>query len=186
MTTTKSLSGGKLYGRLSVKAYDERTGKCVYRIAKQNQVTNHGRVVVLDLLAQLATGGTTPQENPTWNQIWSIGIGASEIPAAAYQTTLIDPVWNQALEIPDGREKVDDAFEIRVTAEIAAGTATDEIFAEAGLFTRGIQDAPDGVYTTWESIPSRRLYARQTFPSFTKGETMRVVFEWVIGMTVSA
>lgn len=186
MTTMKSLSGGKLYGRLLVRAYDECTKKCVYRALKQNQVTNNGRIVVLDLLAQLSTGGSTPQENPTWNQLWSIGIGADETPASAYQDALGDPVWNQALIIPSGREKVDAAFEIRVSAEIAAGDGTGETFAEAGLFTRGIQDAPDLIYTTWESIPNRRMYARQTYPAFVKGATMRVVYDWVIGMTVSA
>jgi hypothetical protein len=183
----KTQSLGKLYGRLSVSAYDVTTGKRVYHVQKRNQITNHGRIVVLDLLAQLPSG-TSPQANPEWNQIWSLSVGSSAIPAAAAQTVLFDPATTVRLAVPGERAKVDSNFEIQIIAEVPAGTETGTVFAEAGLFTRGEADGitPLSIYTTWETIPNRRMYARQTYPEFTKGATMRVVYEWTLGMTVSA
>lgn len=190
----KKQSLGKLYGRLLVSAYDVLTGERVYRVQKRNQITNHGRIVVLDLLAQLPSvdpDDYEPQRHPEWNQIWSLSVGSSTIPAAASQTTLVTPVLTVQLEIPAERAKVDANFEIQVSAEVAAGTGTGSTFAEAGLFTRGRADGlhadyPESPYTTWESIDDRRMYARQTYPAFTKGATMRVVYEWTLGMTISA
>jgi hypothetical protein len=188
----KTQSLGKLYGRLSVSAYDVVTGKRVYHIQKRNQITNKGRLVVLDLLAQLplATDPPVAQSNPEWNQIWSLSVGSSTVPAAATQEALYAPITSATiqLEIPAERAKVDANYEIQVVAEVAAGVATGEIFAEAGLFTRGSAAGivPESIYTTWETIPDRRMYARQTYPAFTKGATMRVVYEWTIGMTISA
>jgi hypothetical protein len=191
----KKQSLGKLYGRLLVSAYDVLTGERVYRAQKRNQITNHGRIVVLDLLAQLPadTDPPTAQSNPEWNQIWSLSVGSSTEPAAASQETLVAPIplLTVQLEIPVERAKVDANFEIQVVAEIPAGTGTGETFAEAGLFTRGRADGiypadPESIYMTWESIEDRRMYARQTYPSFTKGVTMRVVYEWTLGMTISA
>jgi len=184
-TSIAGLHTLKLYGVLSVSAYDTVSGKRVYHSVKKNQVTNNGRIVVLDLLAQVPLG-TPAQANPNYNQIWSISIGDSPIPAAATDTALYSPTHTQALVIASERVKVEEAFEIRITAEIPARTATDDELAEAGLFTRGSIDAPNGTYTTWETIPERRMYARQTYPSFIKGATMRVVYEWTLGMTVSS
>jgi hypothetical protein len=182
-------SKGKLYGRLMVSAYDAVTGKRVYRVSKQNQITDEGRLVVLDLLAQTTGGSGTPtQENPAYNQIWSLSVGSSSVPADATQTALFEPVTEATIAMPDDivRDVIAANFEILITAEIAPGVGTDEIFAEAGLFTRGSQADIGGSYPTWESIPYRRMFARQTYPSFTKGETMRVVYEWSLGLTVSA
>lgn len=180
----------KLYGILSVSAFDIISGKRVYHSVKKNQVTNTGRIIVLDLLSQIApTTPVTAQMYPAYNQIWSLGIGDSTIPADATQTSLYSPRHNQKFDITSERVKVEEAFEVRIIAEVEAGTATNVELAEAGLFTRGSQDEPDapgGTYTTWESIPFRRMYARQTHPAFIKALTMRVVYEWTLGMTVSA
>jgi len=190
----KAQSLGKLYGRLAVSAYDVITGKRVYHVQKRNQITNAGRIVVLDLLAQLPEvdpDDYEPQRHPEWNQIWSLSVGSDSTPAAASQTTLVAPLLTIQLEIPVERAKVDANFEIQVVAEVAAGTGTGDTFAEAGLFTRGRADGilpgdPLSPYGTWETIDDRRMYARQTYPSFTKGATMRVVYEWTLGMTISA
>ena len=184
---TKHHDVSKLYGVLDVSAYDTISGKRVYHSVKRNQVTDVGRIIVLDLLSQIAVSSPpTAQMYPEYNQIWSISVGESSIPAAATQTQLFEPVFTQKLDRTSERVKVEEAFELRIITQIAAGSATDSVLAEAGLFTRGSQDEIDGVYTTWESIPFRRMYARQTYPSFTKAETMRVVYEWTLGMTVSS
>jgi len=178
---------GKLYGILSVSAYDTISGKRVYHSVKKNQVTNHGRIVVLDLLAQIElTTPVTAQMHPEYNQIWSLSIGDGVVPASATDYALLNSVHTQKLDRASERVKVEEAFEVRIIAEVPAGTADNVELAEAGLFTRGSQDEIDGVYTTWESIPFRRMYARQTYPAFTKATTMRVVYEWTLGMTVSA
>jgi len=178
---------GRLYGNLKVMVYDNVGGKkkLLFRIQKRNQIVDDGRLINLELLAQLPSG-STPQANPEWNQIWSLGVGESSVPAAASQTGLISPVWNDALVIPAEREYVPGLYEIVVLKEVPAGEATNAIFAEVGLFSRGELDAPDITYPTWESIPNRRMYARQTFTTFEKTATMSVTFDWHIGLTVAA
>jgi len=184
---TQHRDASKLYGVLSVSAYDTITGKRTFHSVKKNQVTNDGRIIVLDLLAQLTPASPdTAQMHPDYNQIWSLSIGDSPIPAVATDTKLWSPQYSQLLSPVTERLKIEAAYEIRITAEIAAGDATDVVLTEAGLFTRGDRTEPDIVYTTWESIPFRRMYARQTHPAFTKGATMRVVYEWTLGMTVSS
>ena len=184
---TQHRDASKLYGVLSVSAYDTITGKRTFHSVKKNQVTNVGRIVVLDLLAQIdVSSPETAQMYPAYNQIWSLSIGDSPIPAVATDDKLWSSRYSQLLSPITERIKIEAAYEIRITAEVAAGDATDVVLTEAGLFTRGEIGEPDGTYTTWESIPFRRMYARQTHPAFTKGATMRVVYEWTLGMTVSS
>jgi hypothetical protein len=184
---TQHRDASKLYGVLSVSAYDTITGKRTFHSVKKNQVTNNGRIVVLDLLAQLTPAAPySAQMYPEYNQIWSLSIGDSPIPAAATDSALYSPQFSQLLSPVTERIKIEAAYEVRITSEVAAGDATDVVLTEAGLFTRGEQDEPDGGHPTWESILYRRMYARQTHPAFTKGATMRVVYEWTLGMTVSS
>jgi hypothetical protein len=177
---------GKLYGNLSVRVYDVKpdgSRELLWRVAKKNQITDRGRLNVLQLLAQDAAG-LPVQVDPLKGQIWSLGVGDSTIPPSSVQTGLISPVWNGALTIPTERAYVPALYELQISKEVAAGTATGSTFAEAGLFTRGDEDSPI-IAPDWESIVNRVMYARQIFSPFVKGLTMSVVFDWTLGMTIA-
>lgn len=183
--------GLQLYGDFYMKVYEhapDGTKQLKFRFAKKNQITNDGRLVVLRLLSQVA-GGEVEQEYPEYGQIWSLSVGDSSLPPAATQTGLISPVWTGQLTIPAERIYNEGLFQLNIHKEVPAGSPADgRTFAEAGLFTRGSQDdnlAPVA-YPSWELIPGRKMYSRQIFPSFVKGPTMSVVFDWTLGMTIVA
>jgi hypothetical protein len=185
----KLQDGLKLYGDFFMRVYDaapDGTKKLRFRFAKKNQITDDGRLVVLELLSQVALGGTPVQMNPEYGQIWSLSIGDGPLPPMSSQHTLVSPVWTVALDIALGERAYNaGAFQLNIHKEIPVGDADGLTFAEAGLFTRGSQAAPGGLYPTWQDIPERMMYARQIFPSFEKGATMSVVFDWTLGMTVA-
>lgn len=179
-----------LYGNLSMRVYDvDPNGekKLLFRFSKKNQITDDGRLTVLQLLAQAPSPpGTTLQGNPAYGQIWSLSVGSGIIPPAASQTGLVAPVWTGALNIALG-ERVYNAgsFQINVHKTVPVGEADGLTFAEVGLFTRGSLAAPSPITDPWEPIPERKMYSRQIFPSFVKGATMSVVFDWTLGLTVA-
>jgi hypothetical protein len=186
---TKMQDGLKLYGDFFMRVYDvapNGTRYLRFRFAKKNQITDDGRLVVLGLLSQVALGGTEIQMNPEYGQIWSLSVGDGVIPPSSSQHALVSPVWTGALDIALGERAYNPAvFQLNIQKEVPVGDATGLTFAEAGLFTRGSQAAPGGLYPTWEVIPERYMYSRQIFPSFEKGVTMSVVFDWTLGMTVA-
>lgn len=175
-----------LYGNFGLRVYDVKpdgSRELLWRISKKNQITNVGREVVLQLLAQ-ATGGDPVQDAPEKGQIWSLGIGESSVAPAAAQTTLFSPIWNVALAIPAERAYVPVLYEVQISKEIPAGDADGKIFAEAALFTRGDEDSPV-IAPSWELITNRVMYSRQIFSPFIKGASMSVVFDWNLGMTIA-
>ena len=180
---SQSVELGVLYGHLTMHVYDVKNGKRerLYTVTKRNQITNLGRYVLLECLA----GEAEVLNNQ--NTIWSLSIGTGGTPAAAEQTQLITPVWSGGLT--PGSELVysPSNFEVNIIKEVPAGQADEQVIAEAGLFTRGEYDdeVAAGV-GTWEEIPGRRMYARQTVPSFTKSASMSVTFDWKLGLTVQA
>jgi hypothetical protein len=101
------------------------------------------------------------------------------------QTGLLVPVWTDQLNLTTERIYNPALFDINVLKELPVGSATGSILAEAGLFSRGQLDVPV-TPDPWESIPDRRMYARQTYPSFEKGATMSVTYDWHLGLTVQS
>jgi len=177
---------GGLYGHFRMRVYDvapdgNRTLR--FRFAKKNQITNDGRLTVLGLLSQVA-GGAGVRGNPEYGQIWSLSVGDSSIPPASSQTNLISHVWTDAL-LPAERLYTPGSYQLNIHKAVLPGTATGSTFAEAGLFTRGSLAVPAPPGAPWSTIPDRLMYARQIFPSFVKGLTMSVVFDWTLGMTVA-
>lgn len=181
-----------LFGHLTVIAYNVlKSGKRekLFRLSKRNQITNDGREILLECLASITipTPDPGPLGHPEWNQIWSLSAGTDATPAMSTQTGLLAPVWTGQLTLPPspGTERIYNPalFDINVIKELPVGEATGAILAEAGLFTRGQLDTP---VTTWEAIPDRRMYARQTHPPFEKGATMLVTYDWHLGLTVQS
>jgi hypothetical protein len=183
----KKRDGIQLYGHFELSAYDTSGGtkRRVHHYSNHNQVTNDGRRIVLELLRQTAL--TVPQANPNYNQLWSLGVGTNATPAAVTDAALYAPVWNDRFN-SDAEIYLQalPQLEIVVAKSIPEVDAVGFILCEAGLFCRGDRDDPTTLIPpTWETIPWRRMYARQTFTPVTKTITMLISFDWRLGVTVA-
>ena len=170
----------ELYGHIEVSVFDAaKNGRRVYHVKKRNQVVNTGRQAVLEMLTQYATG-SAGQQNPNYNQLWSLGVGTDGTPPTVSQTDLGSEVLTKAFTRPTEVLYVPDpTFEIHCSMTFATTEANDpSALQEVALYTRGDNDDP---YTAL----NRLMYARQTFSPFVKTSTMTVVFNWVLGMTVA-
>jgi hypothetical protein len=168
-----------LYGRFSMSVYSVNDGekKLIRRIQKKNQVVNDGREVVLQLLGQMAAPGIFPIEN----QIWSFEVGTGGTPPLVTDTALYATVWLEPITslecvivaIPPS------TYELQIvkTLPTTPCTANGYTIQEAGIFTRGDNPIPG-------LAANRRLYCRQTYPSIVKVDTMQIVFDWRLGITV--
>ena len=168
-----------LYGEMTVTVYDVKRGKTVqlYRIVKKNQITNIGRQIVLELLTQYSAGSIY-QQNPEYNNIWSLSVGTDSTPPTLGDTGLGAAVWSGEFSLGAGERALDLVnFEVNITKEVPAGQATGSTITEAGLFTRGDNDDP-GLATY------RRLYARQVHPGIIKTATMFITYDWRLGVTI--
>jgi hypothetical protein len=181
---TSLSSGGKLYGHLTVTVYEVKNGqrRRVLRMANKNQVTNGGRETVLALLAQ-DIAGTIQQQNPNYNQIWSLAVGDNPTPVSIGDVSLYSELPpRRVLTIPAEREFIivpPNIFEIHIHKEIPPGDLTGAHLCEAGLYTRGSTDDPT---TSLNQV----LYARQIHPEFEKGALMAVEYDWRLGMLVQS
>ncbi len=168
-----------LYGQFQVAVYDVKTGERKFRYAHTNQITDAGRDCVVDLLGQYS-GGTTYQQNPDYNQIWSLGVGTDNTPATRFDTSLGAQTWIGALNLVSGERRVDNdpVFEVVINKTLPPGAVPDyTMLTEAGLFTRGNHDDP--------TIANfMRLYARQVHPTVEIIGTLTVVYDWRLGVTV--
>lgn len=170
----------KLYGHIEVSVFDEsRGGKRIYHVKKKNQVVNTGRQAVLEMLTQYGSG-SPGQQFPAYNQIWSLGVGTDGTPPTVNQTDLGAEVLTKVFSRPTEVLFVPDpTFEIHCSMTFDTTEANDPSpLQEVALFTRGDNDDP-------YIAANRLMYARQTFSPFVKTNTMTVVFNWILGMTVA-
>ena len=175
-----------LYGNFGFQAYDVNKKRMVLACRKKNQITNAGREALLELLFQ-DPAGTVPQQNPNYNQIWSLSIGTGTLPPTLADTQLVSPVYTSALNFAGGElvksVLAPTTYELVISKTIPAGTLADGTeVTEAGIFTRGSADGP-GV-GTWESITYRRMYARQAHPVITITSALAITYEWRLGITI--
>lgn len=171
----------QLYGRIEVSVFDEaRGGKRVYHVKKRNQIVNTGRQAVLEMLTQYGTG-SPGQVHPEYNALWYLGVGTDGTPPTVNQTALGSDVLTKPLARPSEVLYVPaPTFEIHCQMTFATTEANDPSpLQEVGLFTRG----DDGL--DFYSSSNTLMYARQTFSPFVKTNTMTVVFNWYLGMTVA-
>jgi len=176
--------GLELYGHFSVSVYDVKRGKRqrIRRFTKKNQITDLGRIIHLELFGQWV-GGTVTQANPDKNSLYSIWLGTDGTPPSAGDTQVIAPVHKaglfDGLGNPYFNVLVTDPYEIWINRVFDPGDITPGlVLAEAGLYSKG-----DGLPLIGAD-PNRRLYARQTHPSFEITPTMSVTYDWRLGMTV--
>jgi hypothetical protein len=166
-----------LYGRFGMTVYDVKDGqkKVVRRIQKKNQVVNDGRRVMLELLCQMDAGSLTTEQN----QIWSLGVGTVGTPPQITDTGLLTQVWAEQFALAECVIASCPPFEIQIykTLPTTPCSANGHILREAGVFTRGDNDDP---YVAL----NRRLYARQIHPPIEKVDTMMIVYDWRLGITV--
>jgi hypothetical protein len=90
----------RLYGYIEVSVFDAaRNDKRIYHVKKKNQVVNTGRQAVLEMLTQYTTG-SPGQQNPNYNQLWSLGVGTDGTPPTVNQTSLGAEVLTKAFTRP--------------------------------------------------------------------------------------
>jgi len=135
-----------LYGVFGARFFDARTQKTIFKCEKRNQITNEGREAVLELLFH-DPAGTEQQQNPEYNQLWSLSLGAGTLPPTVADTGLISPVYTSAINITGGElTKVTlppTTYELVLNKTIPSGTLASGVsVSEAGLFTRGDSDGP--------------------------------------------
>lgn len=182
--------GLSLYGHFGMKVYDVKNGKktLLRQITKRNQITNTGRLIVLELLRQSPTG-TLPQQNPNYNQLWSISAGTNGTIPSVSDTALYDPAppWTgEFLSDAECQVVTTPNLEIQISKVMLESEAVGVTLREAGIFTRGIADDPTSPpgYPSWPSIPYRRMYARQVHPAIIKADTMTIEYVWLLGVTI--
>jgi hypothetical protein len=166
-----------LYGRFGMTVYDMKDGqqKVVRRIQKKNQVVNDGARAMLELLCQMDVGSLSTEQN----QIWSLSVGTVGTPPAVTDTLLLGQVWAEQFALAECAIAACPPYEIQIykTLPTTPCSANGSILREAGVFTRGTLDDP---YTS----ANRRLYCRQTHPPIEKVNTMQIVYDWRLGITV--
>ena len=184
----KKTDGIQLYGHFEMSAYDTKDGtkRRVHHYSNHNQVTNDGRRIVLELLRQTAL--TVPQDNPNYNQLWSLSVGTNATPAAVTDTSLYSVCWTDRFT-SDAEIYLQalPQLEIVVSKSIPEVDAVGFTLCEAGLYSRGALDDPTTLIppTDWTLIPWRRMYARQIFSPVLKSITMLILFDWRLGVTVA-
>jgi hypothetical protein len=183
MEFLKRLRGNNLglYGVMTVSVYDVKDGKNqrVLRLVKKNQITNKGREVVLELLTQSPTGNIF-QQNPSYNQLWSLAIGTGTTPPTLGDTGLVAPIaWDGRFLLDAERALNLTGFEINITKAVPAGAATGSMITEAGIFTRGDNDNP-------LSAGNKQLYARQVHAGILKSLNMSITYDWRFGVTIQS
>lgn len=170
----------RLYGHIEVSVFDAALNdKRIYHVKKKNQVVNTGRQAVLEMLTQYPTG-SQGQQNPEYNQLFSLGVGTDGTPPTVNQTSLGAEVLTKVFTRPTEVLYVPDpTFEVHCSMTFSTLEANDpSALQEVGLFTRGDNVNP-------YAASYRLMYARQTFSPFIKTATMTVVFNWILGMTVA-
>lgn len=166
----------QLYGILTVTAFDTKDGR-LFRHTKKNQVTDLGREVVLGLLLQ-DPAGDVYQQNPEYNQIWSLSVGDGTTPPSRDDTGLDNLLWTSVIaRATDYTITYSPQWEIKISKVVPAGTLTGSNISEVGLFTRGDNDVPG-------LASNKRLYARQVHAVVPKTPTMIIEYEWRLGVTV--
>lgn len=167
-----------LFGIFGMCVYDIRNGQrvCVRRIQKRNQITNQGRVALLELMRPPAPEATTQEKH----RIWSFSVGTHSTPPTINDddTTMIQ-VWKSAFSgsecqivtVPPNQ------YLLQIGKILPEAAAVGSVLVEAGVFTRGDDDDPD-------VATDRDLYARQTHPAITKSATMIIEYNWKLGISI--
>lgn len=157
-----------LYGRFGMTIYEVKNGQTQIfrRIQKKNQIVNDGRTAMLQLLAQMASGVL-----PDDNQLWSLSAGTGGIPPQITDTGLYAPVWSGVFTVLPPELSIvampPSTFEVQATKTIPTSDANGHTLQEAGIFMKG-----------------GTMYCRQTHPPILKQNTIQIVYDWRLGVTV--
>lgn len=172
-----------LYGNFGFSVYETRGGQAVrvLRVRKRNQITNEGRLALLNTLAVLSTD---PAGQQVENGIWSLAVGTDATPPTILDTDASmagSVAWRSAFA---GGEltriaTTPNSFYLQINKTLGLTDAVGETLAEAGVFTRGGDDDP-------YAAVGRKLYARQVHSPILKTGTMTIQYDWQLGINIQS
>lgn len=164
----KLTSNVRLRGHLTIRILDSLTKRERERIEILNTVCEGAELAIERLLAQ------RPADDPDEEKLWSIYCGTDNTPPAHGDTELGTAVFAKACDQPmvvsDGG--VAGLLTCQMTME--AGDGNGNTFKEAGLYTRGGQDATP--YPTPDA--DARLVARQIHSAIAKDASITIEYTW--------
>lgn len=155
-----------LYGIFGFTVYEHKSGAPVkvFSVLKKNQITNSGRLLVLNLLANPATLSVD-------NQIGRLYVGTNATPPTMLDTVVTMHDVEQ-LDLVYGVDITLDSpgFLLSVMKELAPAEAVGSTLTEAGIVT----------------MDDSTLYARQIHSPIIKTGTMTVTYTWQLGVSIQA
>lgn len=169
-------------GFLQIRVLDGITRKPLRIIQIPNTVCRGARVALERIITQM-----TPLTDTTYNKLWSIWAGNSNVAPSNMQTNIlgastfrkvIDPSQTQ---IDVGSEGV---AQVVMTMEAGEGTIGTQ-YQEVGLFSRGEHDDPNNVaVVAGFDATNAKMYARQVHAAIEKDGIIAIEYTWRFQFTV--
>ena len=167
-----------MMGTVCITVRDATTRAVKKRFEIRNKITFLAADVLVELIAQRATG----DQPPLRNMLFSMRMGSSNTAAARSDTNL--GAFTIGKEIGDVGKVTGAPGEIKFLATLDSGDANGTTLREAGLFTRGDAAIPtpsDPVVVGDSTKP--RMFARQVYPDVPKTGAIVVDYTWTIAFT---
>ncbi len=182
-----------LWGDFGLQVFDHSTGvpQRKLRIRKKNQITNQGRIALLNLMRP---GPYATAADPTdaavqlENRVWSLAVGTNNTPPTINDDdTTMSQAWISSFffPVPSGGSECTivatppNSYYLSVSKTLATGDANGYTLTEAGIFTRGDNDNPS-------SAVGQSLYARQIHSPIIKTSSMSIQYDWQLGITIQS
>jgi hypothetical protein len=167
-----------LRGDLQVIRRDALTKKILSVWEKKNVITYSGMEALVKLMAPNASFGTNVQRE---SQIRSMRFGTNNTQPQRTDTNLASEAALAGvpirIELSDAQRIIGAAGTVEYVATLSAAMGNGLVYREAGLFTRGTEDAPA---TTSNSV----MFSRQVFPDQPKTSSVELEFRWRTTITV--
>lgn len=156
----------------------DKNGKILNRVKAPNTITYLARNILQDLVGQ---SNLALNPNPIENQLWSLRVGTNSTEASRSDTGLGASPPGDIHGVTFSQPVTTGVSgELIITAEIeASDTAIDgQTLREAGLFTRGTQDA-----LSFPATHGERMFSRQAHGPITKQVGVGIQYVWTLVFT---
>jgi hypothetical protein len=173
-----------LWGNFGLQVFDHSSGtpRRILRVRKKNQITNEGRIALLNLLG--AGDQTGWEDTLLENRVWSLGAGTNGTPPTIDDDRdTMSLVWISKFAFNSGECQVvaspPNSYYLSISKILPQGDAIGDVLQEAGVFTRGLNDDPS-------VVAAQSLYARQQHSPVTKTGNMTIQYDWQLGITIQS